>query len=55
MHGVFKVGMDAADWNLAKIMKVMWQLFRDSSARRGTNTRICESDEFPLKFVLLLF
>ena len=43
MHGAFKAGMEAAGWNVGKVLKSMWQLFHDSPARRETYAHICES------------
>ena len=50
MHGAFKAGMEAAGWNVGKVLKSMSQLFHDSPARRETYTRICESEIFPLQY-----
>ena len=36
MHGAFKAGMEAAGWNVGKVLKSKWQLFHDSLARRET-------------------
>ena len=49
LHGTLKVGMEAADWDVGKVLKSMWHLFHDSPARRETYSRVCKSDEFPLK------
>ena len=49
LHGTFKVGMEAVGWDVGKVLKSMSQLFHDSPARRETYSRVCESDEFPLK------
>ena len=29
MHEAFKAGMEAAGWNVGKVLKSMWQLFHD--------------------------
>ena len=50
MHGAFKAVMEAAGWNVGKVLKSMWQLFHDSPARRETYARICESEIFPLQY-----
>ena len=49
LHGAFKSGMEAAGWDVGKVLKAIWQLFHDSPARREIYSRICESEEFPLK------
>ena len=49
MHRAFKAGMEAAGWNVGKVLKSMWQLFHDSPARRETYARICESEIFPVR------
>lgn len=53
VHGAFKFGMETTNWDIGKILKAIWQLFHDSPARREIYIRICECDEFPLKYVSL--
>ena len=50
VHGAFQVGFQAVDWQLAKILKASWQILHDSPARRDIYIRICETEEFPLRF-----
>ena len=49
VHGAFQTGTETTTWDLRKIMKAVWQIFHDSSARRDVYTKICESEEYPLK------
>ena len=49
LHGTFKVGMEAAGWDVGKVLKSMWQLFHNSPARRERCSRVCEINEFLLK------
>ena len=42
--------VEATDWFLNKILKAMWKIFDDSPARRDTYIKICEVDEFPLRY-----
>ena len=46
LYGAFKSGVEATDWFLNKI----WKIFDDSLARRDTYIKICEVDEFPLRY-----
>ena len=49
LHGTFQTGIKKVDWQLDKIMKAMWQLLHDSPTRRDVNSKVLESEEFPLK------
>lgn len=49
LHGAFKCGMEAVSWDVGKVLKAICQLFHDSPARREIYSRICESEDFPLK------
>lgn len=51
VHGAFKTAIQSSEWNISKILKSMWQLFHDSPARREIYIRVCESDDFPLRYV----
>lgn len=46
-HSAFQTGSDTT-WNLGKIMKAIGQVFHDSPAI-DVYTKICESEEYPLK------
>jgi len=37
LHGAFKSGMEAASWDVGKVLKAIWQIFHDSPARRFTH------------------
>ena len=52
IHGAFKTGINATDWDLKKILKAMWKIFDDSPARRDTYIELCEVSKFPLRYVL---
>ena len=52
VHGAFKSGIEATNWYLKKIMKAMWKLFDDSPARRDIYVKICEVNEFPVRYCL---
>ena len=52
LHGAFKSGVESTDWSLNKILKAMWRIFDDSPARRNIYMKICEVDEFPLRYGL---
>ena len=49
LHGAYRVGIEAAGWDVGKVLKSMWQLFHNFPARRETYSRVCGSDEFPFK------
>ena len=51
VHGAFKSGMEASEWNLTKVLRGARQLFHDSPAWRDTYILICESQDFPLMYV----
>ena len=46
LHGACKSGVEATDWFLNKI----WEIFDDSMARQDIYIKICEVDEFPLRY-----
>ena len=35
VHGAFKSGIEATNWDLKKIMKALWKIFDDSPVRRN--------------------
>ena len=47
VHGAFKSGIEATNWDLKKIMKAMWKIFDDSPARRDIYIKMFEVEEFP--------
>ena len=53
LHGAFKSGIEATNWYLKKIMKAMWKIFDDSPARRDIYIKICEVNEFPLRYIVI--
>ena len=52
VYTLFPAGtiVEATDWFLNKILKAMWKIFDDSPARQDTYIKICEVDEFPLRY-----
>ena len=52
VHGAFKSGIEAKNSDLKKIMKAMWKIFDDSPARRDIYVKICEVNEFPVRYCL---
>ena len=53
VHGAFKSGIEATNWYLKKIMKAMWKILDDSPARRDIYIKICEVNEFPLRYITI--
>ena len=49
-HGACKSGVEATDWFLNEIWKAIWKIFDDSPARQDTYIKICEVDEFPMRY-----
>ena len=47
VHGAFKSGIEATNWDLKKIMKAMWKIFDDSPASRDIYFKMFEVEEFP--------
>ena len=43
-------GVEATDWFLNEILKAMWKIFDNSPARQDTYIKICEVDEFPMRY-----
>ena len=50
VHGSMKAGAKAGEWELQKLLKAMWQLIHDASARRAMYKNITESTDCPVKF-----
>lgn len=50
VHGAFKAGMKATEWELITFLRALYVLFRDVPARRGDFTHFSGSTVFPLKF-----
>lgn len=49
IHGAFQTGHRATGWNLHVIFRALYQLFKDSPARRADYITLTESTIFPLK------
>ena len=52
VHGAFKSDIEATNLELKKIMKAIWKIFDDSSARRDIYVKICEVNGLPLRYCL---
>lgn len=50
VHGAFRRGHDATDWNLNDTFKAFYQLFKGSPARRSDYIAITGCEIFPRKF-----
>ena len=42
VHGTFRSGIEATNWDLKNIMKAIWKIFGNSPARRYIYFKICE-------------
>ena len=49
IHGAFQIGSSKTEWQLNKIMKVMFSLFKDFPARRDVFKSVTGTDIFPLR------
>ena len=49
IHGAFQIGSSKTEWQLNKIMKVMFSLFQDFPARRDVFKSVTGTDIFPLR------
>lgn len=50
IHGAFRTGHKATEWNLNSIFRASYQLFKDSPARQADFIAITGCSIFPLKF-----
>lgn len=50
VHGSFQKGAKESGWDLANILRSLWQIFHDSPARREDFTKITGTSVFPLQF-----
>lgn len=50
IHGAFKTGMKATTWDIVGFLRAVYNLFKDSPARRADYIRYSKSEVFPLKF-----
>ena len=50
VHGAFKHGSDTTGWELEKFFSSIFQLFKDTPARRDDYTKATGSSLFALKF-----
>ena len=50
IHGAFQTGHKASEWEVNAYLRALYNLFKDSPARRAAYTEITGSKVFPLKF-----
>ena len=50
VHGSFQTGAKQSWWDLADILRSLWQIFHDVPARRKDFIQVTGSDVFPLQF-----
>ena len=50
IHGSFQMGAKESGWDIEVLLKALWNIFRDSPARRANYERVADSVVFPLKF-----
>lgn len=50
VHNAFKKALTRTGWNLTRLLRAMYNLFKDVPTRRGIYIRLTNSDLFPLKF-----
>ena len=50
VHGTFKTGVIAKNWELDKVLHSMLKLLNDSPARRDVYKTFNRTSEFPLHF-----
>lgn len=48
VHRAFKCGIEASEWNLANVLKGVWEIY---SAWRDIYILICKSQDFPLWYL----
>ena len=48
--GALKAEEDASDWNLSKILKLMWKILDDCPAQRDTYLGSCNLNLIPMMF-----
>ena len=50
VHGSFKTACEKTEWDIKRLLKSCFQVFKDSPARRGDYISITGSSDFPLQF-----
>lgn len=50
VHNAFKSGMQATGWDVVGLLRSLYNLFKDSPARRSDYVHYSQSNTFPLKF-----
>ena len=55
VHGAFKTGNKSTSWDLNTFLYAVFNLFKDSLAKRGDFILFTGSNKFPLKFYVQWF
>lgn len=50
IHRSFEIGACETNWDLASLLRALWQIFKDSPARRSDFSTVNKSGLMPLKF-----
>ena len=50
IHGSFKTACFKTEWDIKRLLKSCFQVFKDSPARREDYISITDSSDFPLQF-----
>ena len=50
IHGAFKTGVEATNWNVKKTLRGAFNILGDSPARREDYESVTGCSEYPLKF-----
>ena len=50
MHDGFITGVETAGWNIMKLLKIAYQILKDSPARREDYISVTGSNKFPVQF-----
>ena len=50
IHGSCQMGAKESGWDIEVLLKALWNIFRDSPARRADYVCVTDTVVFPLKF-----
>ena len=50
VHGSSKNGIKCSGWNTGKLLKALFKLLDESPTRRDTDTKVTDSEDFPLPY-----
>ena len=54
LHGALETGTMETDWEVSKVLHVMWKMFDESPTRRDNYIRETGCDIFPLHFCKIM-